>query len=232
MKLILFDIDGTLLLTDGAGRRAVHHALLEVFGTTGPPGHHFDGKTDPQIVRELMTIAGHSSDVVEERAERCLALYVERLHIELRAADRRPYTLPGVPELLDALEARDDVILGLLTGNLFEGARAKVDAVGLGFDRFVVGAYGSDHAVRSELPAIAQRRLEETRGVRVQGREIVVIGDTPADIECGRALDVHAVGVATGRYSVEELARHGAHAVLPDLSDTAAALAAILDERG
>jgi phosphoglycolate phosphatase-like HAD superfamily hydrolase len=136
--------------------------------------------------------------------------------------------MPGVPSLLDALDERDDVALGLLTGNLALGARAKLEAVGIDPDRFLVGAYGSDHELRPELPAIAQRRASEQLGVEIQGRDVVVIGDTPADVQCGRAIGARAIGVATGRFSTEALASHGAVAVFEDLSDTDAVVDAIM----
>lgn len=228
MKLILFDIDGTLLWSDGAGRRALHHALLDTFGTVGPADYWFDGKTDPQIVRELMRLDGFEDAEIERRLPRTLALYVERLAIELADPAHAAEALPGVPALLDALEARDDVILGLLTGNVTPGARAKLARVGIDFDRFVVGAFGSDHEVRPELPAIAQRRCRDVLDLDVPGERVYVIGDTPADLTCGAAIGARAVGVATGRYAVEELRKYQPHAVFENLADTRAVLDAIL----
>lgn len=228
MKLVLFDIDGTLLLSDGAGRRAIYRALREVFGATGPEDYHFDGKTDPQIVRELMRLAGHGDDHIDARMELLLKRYLACLHEELSAPGHRPYALPGVPGLLDVLESHAGVVIGLLTGNLEQGARAKLEAVGLDPRRFRVGAYGSDHEERPELPAIAQQRAKRQLGLDVDGAAIVVIGDTPADLTCGRALGASAIGVATGRYSVEELSRHRPLAVFADLSDTHAVAQVIL----
>lgn len=230
MKLVLFDIDGTLLLSDGAGRRAIHRALREVFGTTGPAGYFFDGKTDPQIVRELMRQAGHADERIDADMTRLLARYVDCLREELIApGHRRAYTLPGVPQLLDSLEASPNVILGLLTGNIEVGARAKLEAVGLDPARFRVGAYGSDHERRPELPAIARERTKRHLGHDLTGDAIVVIGDTPADLTCGKSLGASAIGVATGRHSIEELERHDPLAVFADLSDTAAVTRAILE---
>lgn len=228
MRLVLFDIDGTLLLSDGAGRRAIQRALREVFGSTGPADYFFDGKTDPQIVRELMQLAGHGDDRIDADMQRLLDRYVECLHEELGDPRYRPYTLPGVPELLDALEARSDVILGLLTGNLEQGAKAKLEAVGLDPKRFRIGAYGSDHELRPELPAIALARTKRDLGVDVTGSAIIVIGDTPADLTCGQSLGASAIGVATGRYPVEELAKHAPLAVFADLSGTDAVTRVIL----
>jgi len=230
-RLVLFDIDGTLLWSDGAGRRAIHRALIEIFGDTGPEDHRFDGKTDPQIVRELMRFVGHDDHTIDGRMEELFTRYVTCLREELQDATHHAVALPGVMQLLDALEQRSDVTLGLLTGNLVDGARAKLEAVGIDPDRFVVGAYGTDHELRPELPAIAQRRAREQLGIEVTGSNVVIIGDTPADVECGRAIGARAIGVATGRYTAEVLATHGAVAVFDDLCDTPAVLRAILDGR-
>jgi phosphoglycolate phosphatase-like HAD superfamily hydrolase len=228
VKLVLFDIDGTILLTNGAGKRAVHRALIDVFGATGPTDHRFDGKTDPQIVRELMRLAGHADDHIDARMQALLERYVLYLHEELRSSERPVRVMPGVLELLDALDARDDVLMGLLTGNLAAGARAKLAAAGIDPDRFRVGAYGSDHEIRGELPAMAQRRAREELGVVVEGDDIVVIGDTPADLHCGRSIGARAIGVATGHYSAAELLAHDPAAVFDDLSCTADVVRAIV----
>jgi phosphoglycolate phosphatase-like HAD superfamily hydrolase len=229
-KVVLFDIDGTILWTDGAGRRAVHRALEEVFGAPAPEGHEFDGKTDPQIVRELMQLAGMARDSITQRLPHALARYVELLGAELGDADHADKVYPGVAALLDELEMRDDVLLGLLTGNVREGAVAKLTAVGIEPDRFRVGAFGSDHADRPELPAIARERAERLLGHHVAGEDVVVIGDTPADMGCGRGIGARAIGVATGRYSAQELRACNAAAVFTDLSDTAAVVRAILGD--
>ena len=232
MKLVLFDIDGTIMITNGAGRRAVHRALLEVFGTIGTADHRFDGKTDPQIVRELMRLAGHGDEIIDARMERMLDRYVSYLHEELATATQPPLVYPGVRELIDAIDQREDALLGLLTGNLASGARAKLESVGINPDRFRVGAFGSDHELRGELPAIAQRRAREALGLEIAGRDVVVIGDTPADVDCGRAIGARAIGVATGHYSVDVLASHGAAAVFADLSNTPDVLRAIFSSMG
>ena len=230
MKLVLFDIDGTILLTNGAGKRAVQRALADVFGATGPAEHRFDGKTDPQIVRELMRLEGHADDHIDARMQALLDRYVLYLHEELRASEQPVRVMPGVFELLDELEARHDVLMGLLTGNLAAGARAKLAAGGIDPDRFRVGAYGSDHEMRAELPAVAQRRARDELGMVVHGSDIVVIGDTPADLHCGRSIGARAIGVATGHYSAEELRSHGPAAVFEDLSCTADVVRAIIGQ--
>lgn len=228
MRLVLFDIDGTILLTDGAGKRAVHRALIEVFGTTGPDSHRFDGKTDPQIVRELMRMAGHGDEHIDAHMAPLFDRYLVYLEEELRLGVEGVRLMPGVSDLLDALDALDGVILGLLTGNLEAGARAKLRSASVDPDRFVVGAYGSDHEARGELPAVAQRRVRERLGVDIAGGDVVVIGDTPADIHCGRSIGARAIAVATGHYSVAELEEHAPAAVFSDLSATAEVVRAIL----
>jgi phosphoglycolate phosphatase-like HAD superfamily hydrolase len=230
MQLVLFDIDGTLLHTHGAGKRAIHRALLELFGTTGPEGHRFDGKTDRQIVRELMTIAGHGDALIDARMDDLLERYVRYLRAELDAADRPPHVYPGVPTLLDTLEARDDVVLGLLTGNLQEGARAKLESAGIAWERFAVSAFGSDAERRPELPAVAKARAEQRLGRALDGRDVVIIGDTPADVTCGNGIGARGIGVATGAYKEPELRDAGAFATFANLADTHAVVDAIVGE--
>jgi phosphoglycolate phosphatase-like HAD superfamily hydrolase len=225
MVLVLFDIDGTLLTAAGAGRRAIHGALRDVFGGVGPADYWFDGKTDPQIVRDLMRHEGHSDPVIDDRLGAVLSRYSDRLGAELQDPSHVPIVHPGVPDLLDALESHPDVILGLLTGNIESGATLKLRAVGLDPARFVIGAFGSDHEHRLELPSIAEARALSLLGHEV---ELVVIGDTPADVACGAGAKRRAIAVATGRYTVDELNACGPAAVFQDLSDTEAVMAAIL----
>lgn len=227
MKLVLFDIDGTILWSDGAGRRAMTRALTTAFGSSGSPDYRYDGKTDMQIVRDLMRMDGHDDAIIDDRMKALLDEYVDRLRTELVAGTTQIHRFDGVLELLDALEARPDRTVGLLTGNIEVGAHEKLRAVGIDPLRFSVCAFGSDHEVRGELPAIAQRRAREALGLSVAGDAIVIIGDTPADIDCTRAIGARAIAVATGRYSMEELAEHGPVAVFPNLADTDAVMRAI-----
>lgn len=228
-RLILWDIDGTLLRADGAGKRAVRDALVEVFGTTGPIDHYsFAGRTDPEIVRHLMRGAGIPDAEIDTGMQDVFRRYVEKLEREIVGVPVAP--LPGVPELLDRTEAAGgDVVLGMLTGNVRDGARIKVDAAGLGFDRFRVGAFGSDHHDRPELPAIAAARARELTGVDFEGKEIVIIGDTPLDVACGRHLGVRTIAVATGSHPVDDLAACHPDHVFADLGDVEAAWRAIID---
>ena len=228
MKLVLFDIDGTLLRGDGSARRAFEGSLTHVFGTTPDPRVHYDGKTDPQIARELMRLAGHDDAAIDERLSLAIDGYLERLRREVSNGTRHFEALPGVDALLDALEPRDDVVLGLLTGNVADGATIKLRCAGLDVARFRVNAFGSDHEHRPELPRVAQRRAREVTGHHFEGDAIVVVGDTPADIACARSVGARTLAVATGRYSVDELAEHAPTAAVADLTDTAAVVAALV----
>lgn len=228
MRLVLFDIDGTLLWSDGTGRRAMESALVEVFGSSGASEYRYDGKTDRQIVRELMRDQGHHDAHIDEHLPRLLDLYVDRLTKELADGTRKPALCAGVGAVLDALDAQEGVTLGLLTGNLAQGAALKLASVGLDIARFRVNAFGSDEEHRAHLPVVAQRRAREMLGIDVPGERVVIVGDTPADIACARAIDARAVAVATGRYSVEELAAHAPAALFRDLSDTETVVRTIL----
>jgi phosphoglycolate phosphatase-like HAD superfamily hydrolase len=226
--LVLFDIDGTILWSDGAGRRAMEGALTHVFGSAGDPRYRYDGKTDRQIAREQMRREGHDDDAIDARLDSVLSGYLARLRSELATGERRVEVLAGVPPLLDALEARDDVVLGLLTGNVAEGAAAKLGAAGIDIGRFRVNAFGSDHEERPMLPSVAQQRARELFGREYEGTDIVVIGDTPADVHCARSVGARTIAVATGRYTVAELAEHDPTVVFEDRSDTDAVVAFIV----
>jgi len=229
MRLALFDIDGTLLNSGGLGRASMQRALGMVFGSPGNPAYRYDGKTDKQIVRDVMRLEGHSDEHIDSRMEKLIELYLEGLRTGAKSGKFNVRPLEGVPELLDALEAREDVVLGLLTGNVEPGARTKLTAAGINPDRFRVNAFGSDHEHRPELPAIAQRRASETLGLDIAADRLIVIGDTPADIECGRALGAKAIGVASGHYTVEQLEAHNPYAVFPSLKNTQQVLETILN---
>ena len=227
-KLVLFDIDGTILLTAGAGRRAIVGAIAEQVGSA--PGLHrvrFDGKTDPQIVTELLEAAGHRGPHPSDRVEALCSRYVELLQHELEQPNSKTTLMPGVLTLLDRLERENGVILGLLTGNMARGAALKLRAGGVDPTRFRVGAFGSDSADRTELPPIAAQRAAPFFGRIPSGAEVVIIGDTPADIACGSCISARAVAVATGGYSVADLTSCAPYTAFEDLSDTNQVLEAI-----
>lgn len=226
-KLVLFDIDGTMLDSSRAGRDAMEEALMSITGSRGDPSYWYDGKTDRQIVRELLRLEGLPEDEIDSKIDVVVGSYLEHLKANLAQPDRVVKTHPGVIELVNATEADDDTTVGLLTGNVRDGACLKLIAAGVDPTRFAVSAFGCDHEVRNELAAIACRRHEEIFGFDVEGDEIIIIGDTPADIECGRPVNARTIAVATGRFSVEELSQHKPHAVFADLSDTRAVMEAI-----
>jgi phosphoglycolate phosphatase len=219
MRLVLFDIDGTLVTARGAGRAAFNKALIEVFGTVGPAeaGFDFRGRTDLSILHTLMGAAGFGADVIAARTEACFAAYVRELVVVI-GDGRRVQILPGVRELVRALAARDDVVVGLLTGNVEEGARIKLAPTGL-WPLFRVGAYGSDHADRRLLPAIACERAQARLGHAFPFERVVIVGDTPLDVDCARACGARAVAVATGFYPYDELVGCGPDLIFQDLGD-------------
>jgi len=225
--LVLFDIDGTLLSAGGASARALEAALVETFGTAGDATTIFDysGKTDPQIVRELLRGAGVPDAVIEERRGLALERYLARLRGSLRPRDVT--AKPGVLALLERLASRPGVTLGLLTGNLEPGARLKLAP--LDANRFFAfGAFGSDHEDRYRLLPVALERARAATGVAFEGSGSVIVGDSIHDVLCGRAFGVRAVAVATGKTTPERLREAGPDALLADFSDTARSLEAIL----
>ncbi|MDA1080214.1 MAG: haloacid dehalogenase-like hydrolase [Gemmatimonadetes bacterium] len=230
MKIALFDIDGTILLAHGAGRRSMERALVAVTGTAGPGGQHYAGKTDRQIVREAMRSSGFSDADVDARMADILEIYLGGLSAELEAQEQeRIDVLPGVRELLDACDAHAGIVLGLLTGNLVTGAGHKLRAVGVDIQRFAVGAFGSDHEDRPALAALARDRACAHLGREVHASSCVVIGDTPADVACGQAIGARTIAVATGNFTIDELRQCDPHVVFADLSDTTAVMEAIVD---
>jgi phosphoglycolate phosphatase len=216
-RLILFDIDGTLV-SGGPAKLAFETAMVETFGTAGDvSGVSFAGKTDPQIARELLSGAGFSRETIDERLPHLWRRYVA--HLETRLPTLPVTVLPGVRELLDALALVEGAALGLLTGNIADGARLKLGSAGL-WDRFGIGGFGSDHEVRDRLPAIAIERARIRWGHALGPEHTIVVGDTPRDVGCGRAGGTRTLAVATGRFGTADLERAGADHVLADLSAT------------
>jgi phosphoglycolate phosphatase len=227
-RLLLFDIDGTLV-AGGPAKEAFHLAMMEAFGTAGDIHvHEFAGKTDPQIARELLRGAGLDDGRIDEGLPLLWRGYLRELEARLHALPMD--VLPGVRVLIEELETLGDVALGLVTGNIADGARLKLDSVGLD-GRFLLGGYGSDAEERDRLPAVALDRAREHLGVSFEPDAVVVIGDTPRDVACGRAHGLRTVAVATGSYEAAVLRGAGAHAVLEDFSDTGRALDTLLGVR-
>lgn len=227
MKVLLFDIDGTLMLSGGAGRRAIDRAFFEIHGIRDAFGNVVpDGNTDPSIFREIFKNHGlelrDESSAFAELATR----YAFFMRDEMSRSEGARL-MPGVTPLLELLKQRTDIRLGLLTGNFETTARIKLDHFGLN-DFFPFGAFGSDDGVRTRLVPIAIKRAEAhlDRNIGL-GPRVVVIGDTPQDVECALVHGATAIGVAASRYSVADLEAAGAHHALPTLEDISAFMNAI-----
>jgi phosphoglycolate phosphatase-like HAD superfamily hydrolase len=223
MYLILFDIDGTLVLTGRAGLRAMNRACADVVGHDhAMEGVEFAGRTDWSILADVMRHNGKPFD--RPLLDRLNRRYVAHLAEEIQLPGKGVKdVMPGIRELLDALERRDDVTLGLLTGNFVEGARLKLEYFDL-WKYFPCGAFGGDSANRNDLVPVAIRRAREAGFAEFAASHVIVVGDTPNDVECARVVGAKAVAVATGQYSAEQLRAAGADIVFTDLSDTAAFL--------
>jgi phosphoglycolate phosphatase len=222
MKLVLFDIDGTLLSCGPQVRPLFAAALVEVFGTAGAVDtYDFSGRTDPGIVLELLTGAGVPAAVVRAGLPRMRELYTGRLD---RALDRGGMRLlPGVVEILDRLAKREDVVLALLTGNWEPGAKAKLSRFDLN-GYFSFGAFGCDGADRSELPPVALDRAERASGRRFRPEDVLIIGDSVHDVSCAHAHGIPCLAVATGRTPAATLQAAGADWVIGDLWQAAGAV--------
>lgn len=225
-RLVLFDIDGTLLSAGRAARESVLAALADVYGWKEPNGHShdFSGKTDPQIVRELVEKAVGRTRC-EELLENALERYLEEF--SRRLSPEAVVPKPGAVELVRRLAFLPDVTLGLLTGNLERGARMKLEPSGMN-PHFPFGAFGSDSEDRYRLPAIALERAEAHCGRRFEGKRIVIVGDSVHDVLCGRPLSVRSVAVATGPTPAARLAELHPDALLESFADVDAAIEAIL----
>jgi phosphoglycolate phosphatase-like HAD superfamily hydrolase len=215
ISLWLFDIDGTLVDTGGAGMRALKEAAVERFGDEGPE-LDLAGSTDSGIVGKMLAHFGYSEEL--EEFERFYTFYLERLEWNLAHGGFEGQVLPGVVELLERLADDDGATVGLLTGNIAGGAAAKMRHYGLDH-HFEFGAYGCDFADRNRLGPIALERAAGHAGRSFSPQETLVIGDTPKDIACAHAMGSRCLAVATGRFSVDELQAAGADRVIEGLSE-------------
>ena len=226
-RLVLFDVDGTLLSSGRRGLDAFSEALRRTFGTDGDvASYRFEGKLDPVIVDDLMRGAGIPAEVVAERRPAAIALYLDLLEEALTAEP--PALKPGAAEVVARVASSPSALPALLTGNVRRGARIKLSAAGL-WDRFRSGVFGDEAARRVDLGPIALARALELTGRAFAPAETVVVGDARADVECGRAIGARVVAVATGRTSADELRAAGADVVFPSFADVASACEAILD---
>jgi phosphoglycolate phosphatase len=221
LNVVLFDLDQTLLRTGGAGVLAMNRAFQEMFGIADALADiPYAGRTDPSILRDALRKHGIDGDF-----RRIVAEFKERYvwHLERTLWETQGQVLPGIPELLSALHLREDVTLGLATGNFREGAQLKLRRYGLD-GHFQSGAFGDDAEDRAQLVALAARRAARGR----EPARVLVVGDTPLDVAAALACGFVPVGVATGYYSQDDLRQAGASLVFPDFSDWQRALSLLL----
>jgi phosphoglycolate phosphatase len=214
-RLLLFDIDGTLIHSGGAGVRALKSAFEERFGVADDlHGIEIAGMTDSGIVVSILK--KNDIPATNENVGAFLDSYVHFLSLELPR--RKGKLLPGVLDLLEKLKSRPHLVLGLLTGNVSRGARLKLEHYGV-WHFFEFGAFADDHQDRNRLGSFARARAKEKHGREFSPSQIDVIGDTPRDIACGKAIGARTIAVATGTWSREELAKYQPDFLIDDLSD-------------
>jgi phosphoglycolate phosphatase-like HAD superfamily hydrolase len=224
-SLLLWDIDGTLVYMDRAGERSLLIAIRELYGRD--LGDHLPvdlrGRTDTSILRDLLTFLGVPVTPAEEARFR--AAYLDLLPTTLPLV--KPHIKPGIPEALEAVHAHPEIHQALLTGNLMEGARLKLSYLGL-WKYFEFGAFADDSAIRDELGPFALARAKEKLGIDFPPERVYIIGDTPHDVACGKAIGAKTIAVATGSFSVEQLSALNPTHTFQDLADTEGLLGAIV----
>jgi len=204
VRVVLFDIDGTLIQSGGAGEKAFGRVFETEFGVAnGAARLHFAGRTDPSIVRDFFH--QHDIDPSVANFQRFFDRYV--FHLDHLLGELNGCVLPGVHQVIGALGALPrPPLVGLLTGNIRLGAQIKLSHYRL-WDLFTTGGFGDDHEDRNQIAVVARERASRMLRGTLAGEEILVIGDTPRDIECARAIGARSLAVATGKYSAEELRR-------------------------
>jgi len=223
-KVVLFDIDGTLVLTGGAGMRALNHACEQVLGVRDALKElPLAGRTDLVILQDALRAVGRELDetLLHDIRSRYIVALAEEIH---QPGHGVKGIMPGIRGLLDTLDARPDVFLGLLTGNFAEAARIKLEHFDL-WRYFRCGAFGEDAADRNELVPVALTRARDCGLDTVPNGSVLVVGDTPSDIACAHAVGARSVAVATGHFTVDQLRAAGGVDVFEDLRDTQAFLA-------
>ncbi|NMW20079.1 MAG: HAD hydrolase-like protein [Chlorobiaceae bacterium] len=225
-KLVLFDIDGTLLTVNSINRRILADALKEVYGTEGSTStHNFAGKMDSVIIYEVLQSVGVSDSVIAEKFDKAKQTYIEMFRLHARLSDI--ILMDGIRNLLDELSAHSEVMLGLLTGNFEASGRQKLLLPEINH-YFPFGAFADDAGSRNELPPVAVEKAYQLTGRRFSENDIIIIGDTEHDIACARVLNAKSIAVATGTYSAEELKKHNPHVLYENLTETPIVMSEIL----
>jgi phosphoglycolate phosphatase-like HAD superfamily hydrolase len=226
-KLILFDIDGTLLVIDTLADLAFRAMTKEVYGVECSFKEiNYAGMTDPRILEEVLKLRGIDDETIVARFDEAIEKYCTNFDYFARCNSYHVTVYPGVIPLLNALEQMPEMQIAILTGNLEYTGWKKLELAGLK-QYFPFGAFGSDSKVRSELVGIALKRAEDKYGITYQNKSVIIIGDSPHDVLCGKSYGVTSIAVATGHSSVEELKRYGPDYVFRDLSDYQRVLEAI-----
>ena len=231
-KLILFDIDGTMVRSDGVGRRAILRAIHKVLGVTPQVNGSLGGKTDFQIIAEIVLEEsllpdGHTPEQLSSSSQEIINAYLPLL-VEEIAQSKNYALLPGVKKLIAELRALNGSHLGLLTGNVKDGAKIKLDHFAV-YDYFATGAFGCDAVSRLDLPRFAHQRANEHYSVEFSIEDIIIIGDTVNDISCAKHYGAKSLAVQTGYVSRENLAMHNPDYLFDDLSDTRSVIKALID---
>ena len=225
-KLVLFDIDGTLLSVNSINRRILMEALREVYGTEGSAGtHNFAGKMDSVIIYEVLQNTGLSDGSIAEKFDKAKETYIEMFRMQAKPSDI--ILMQGIRELLDKLSASSAVMLGLLTGNFEGSGRHKLLMPDINH-YFSFGAFADDAASRNELPQVAVDKAYQLTGEKFSAQNIIIIGDTEHDIACARVLNAKSIAVATGTYSSAELKKHNPHILYENLTATDIVISEIL----
>lgn len=213
MQILLFDIDGTLINTGGSGVESLRRAFVELFGCLPPDDIPIAGRTDRGIAREMFRARAVADST--ENWDRFRATYLG--HLRTLLPQRQGHVLPGVAALLQHLAVRDDVTLGLLTGNVAEGARLKLRHFGLDH-HFAFGGYGEQAVDRNAVAEAALAEAQRTLNGAIHPARVWVLGDTPLDVQCARHIGARAIAIATGIHSKRELAQTRPDLLLDDLS--------------
>jgi len=234
-KLVLFDIDGTLLHSGKVPRKAIGKAMEIVFGSRGAiNGYGLAGKTDRKIIYEVMTKAGFDGETVLSKMSKVVNEYIRILRETLKPEDIR--LKPGILPLLEELKSTQGVVIGLLTGNLEESAGIKLASANLfhffALDGRLLGGFGSDAIERNEIAEIAVKRARQATGIAFKGKDIVVIGDSIHDVQCARHLNAKTIAVATGGTPIEELAAQNPDYVFQDFADYRRVVQSIFNSQG